>query len=457
MNIRNKLLVQFSLIVVTILLIFTTGVFYFSSSYRKSEYYSRLEDRAQTTARLLLSVAEVDQTLLKVIDKYTVALVEERISIYNDKNEAIYFNPQEAVALTDTTLINEVKIKKNLRFREGEREGLGMLYRSGNQDYVVIMSAFDKYGFSKMNNLKLVLIFEFILGLITTIVAGMFFAGRALSPISKVISQVKNITGANLNERVDEGNQKDEIAQLAITFNQMLQRIEDAFILQTDFVSNAAHELRTPFTILLAEADFALMQERDKDYYKNVLIAQSQEIKKLSKLSNGLLELARISFDKSTFNLKSIRLDELLVETCNAVLNSHSNYQVNINFDSLPESDEKLRTFGNEQLLGTAFKNLIENACKFSDTSSVKIDLKADDDNLTLKFTDEGIGIPQEDIDNIFQPFYRGKNVHFIAGYGIGLALTHKIIQLHRGTITVESELKKGSTFTVVLPNRREL
>ena len=229
----------------------------------------------------------------------------------------------------------------------------------------------------------------------------------------------------------------------------MLQRIEDAFLLQRDFVSNAAHELRTPFSVLLAETDLALMQERDKAFYQRVLNSHAEELRKLSKISNGLLDLARISYDKTGISLRDIRIDELIVETCNSVIASNPQNKINIDFDNLPENDQLLMIQGNEQLLSIAFKNLIDNACKFSDNKSVNVVLRADKNKIQVLFKDEGIGIPPEDMDNIFNPFFRGKNTHYIAGYGIGLALTDKIIHLHEGEITVESEVGKGSVFTV--------
>jgi signal transduction histidine kinase len=457
MNIRNKLLVQFSLIVVTIVLIFTVGIFFFSSNYRKTDYYSRLEDRANTTASLLLNVDEVDEALLKIIDKNTMALFNEQIDIFNQDDELIYHNPPDVPLFTDTDLINLIKINKKLAFSDGKREVLGILYGSNDRNYVVIISAFDKYGLAKIKNLKIILIIGLIISVISTFVIGLFFASKALAPISNVIDQVNSITVSNLSQRVDEGNQKDEIAQLAITFNQVLQRIEDAFILQHDFVSNAAHELRTPFTVLLTEIDFTLMQERENEYYKKVLFSLSGEIKKLSKLSNGLLDLARISFDKSTFYKKVIRIDELLIEVCNTVLLSNKSFNVKIDFSSLPDNDDQLSFLGSEQLLTIAIKNLIDNACKFSDSKSVEVKLESSEEHITISFSDQGIGIPHEDINNIFQPFYRGKNTQFIAGYGIGLALTQKIIHLHNGEIKVTSKLGKGSTLTVLIPNQHSL
>jgi signal transduction histidine kinase len=452
MNIRYKLSIQFTSIVVSILLILTIGIYYFSSSYRRNESYTRLKERANTTARLFLDVKAVDKTLLKIIDKNTLELFHERVDIINENNEQIYCN------LEDSTFNNPLilyKVRKNgiYEFRQDTREAIGILYYYNYQEYVVIASSYDFFGIAKIKNLKIILIIGFLLSVFITIAAGLIFSGRALAPISTVVAEVNNITISNLNSRVNEGNKKDEIAKLAITFNQMLQRLEEAFILQRDFVSNAAHELRTPFTVMLAEIDYSLLQVREKEQYINTLVNLSKELKKLSRLSNGLLDLARISYDNSNFELATFRFDELLVETCHDILKTNSDYKTKINFDEMPENESYLNIKGNEQLLKIAIKNLIENACKFSDSKTVNILLSFKEKFVTIKFCDDGIGIPKEEISRIFQPFYRGTNTQFIAGYGLGLALTMKVVQLHNGQIEVESEENKGSVFTLTLPN----
>jgi signal transduction histidine kinase len=452
MNIRYKLTIQFALIVGSILLIFTTGIFFFSSTYREIDFYKRLNDRAYSTARFLFKVKEVDEELLKIIDQNTTALYQEKVFVFDESNNQIYCNIENTV-FEDTSIFQQIKAEESLKFKYNENEALGILFKFGNRQYIIIATAYDVFGFARINNLKIVLIVGFFISLLITALAGLLFSGRALAPISTVVGQVKNISIKNLNLRVDEGNKKDEIAQLAITFNQMLQRLEEAFILQRDFVSNAAHELRTPFSVLLIEIDYTLMQERDKEVYIKTLNNLSYELKKLSKLSNGLLDLARISIDNSNFELKTLRVDELLVDVCNEVLNTNADYKVNVNFESLPENDRFLKVLGNEQLIKIAIKNLVDNACKFSVDKSVNIDFIANSDVLSLQFRDKGIGIPNEDINSIFEPFYRGKNTQFIAGYGLGLALTLKIIQLHNGQITVDSKVGEGSVFSLILPN----
>ena len=445
---------MFSIIVVTILIVFTTWIFIFSSQYRRTDYYNRLEDKANTYAQLLFNMAIVNEPFMQIINQNTPALFQEKSYIISGDNSIIYFSPADTNPDIDSTLVHQIKDEKRVEFNSRKRDGLGILYEFEGMDFIVVISAYDKYGYAKINNLELGLIIGLIISVFATIVIGRFYVRKTLSPISNVINQVNNIGATNLNRRVNEGNQKDELAQLAITFNNMLQRIEEAFLLQRDFVSYAAHELRTPVTVMLAEIDFALNKERDKNYYKKVLFDLSNDIKKLSHLSNGLLDLARLSFDKSTFNLKPLRIDECLIEVCNTILTENKDSKVILNFKSFPENDELLSVLGNDQLLTIAFKNIIENGLKFSALKVVNIDLEPEIENLSIKFIDQGIGIPAEDLENIFQPFFRGKNANSFTGFGIGLALTSKIIELHNGKISVDSALKKGSVFTVVFPNK---
>jgi len=452
LNIRNKLLLQFSLFVFTILSLFSIAILFFSSSYRSKDYYSRLENRARSTAQLLLNVDEVSADLLRIIDKNTLSLYNENLRIYQEDSTMVYANIADSTVSAKLHLIPVIVQKKRLEYHDGEREGLGLLVVNKGENYIIFVSAWDKYGLSKIRNLKIVLIIGFVFSLVTTVFFGFIFAMRALRPISNVINQVKTITINNLNQRVNEGNRKDEIAQMAITFNQMLQRIEDAFILQREFVAHAAHELRTPFTVMVTELDYTLMQERDKEKYKEVIKSISRELKKLSKLSNGLLDLARISFEKSPADFKMVRIDEMLIDAYQHALSIRPNSEIELNLDHMPDDENHLRLYGNEQLLSISFNNLIDNACKFSENKKVVIKLFSDNQFVNVDIIDRGIGIHSQDLSKIFQPFYRGQNTQFIAGYGIGLALTKKIVELHGGRVTVVSELGKGASFRISFP-----
>lgn len=453
MNIRLKLTLQFALMVMSILLMFTAGVYYFSESYREKGFYGRLHDRAITAARLLLDVQEVDRNLLKIIDRNTQALYLEEIFIIDPDNKQWYSNTERVYS--EKLDINKVRHNGEIRFSDHEREYIGLLYPYQGKNFVVVVSAIDIYGRAELHNLRIVLISGFLISIILVVLAGLVFAGRALLPISLVVDQVKQISITNLNLRVDEGNKKDEIAQLAITFNQMLQRLEDAFARQRDFVSNAAHELRTPFAVIQAEIGYCLLKERPIGHYIQTLQRLGTEIRRLNALSGGLLDLARLTHGQIQLEFNHVRVDELLLETCTEVIANSPDFRPIIDFDNLPESEHELIVSGNEALLKTGLRNIIENACKFSSSRSVKIILLPGQGRLRIKFVDDGIGIPPEDIEKIFLPFYRGSNSRYYGGYGLGLALCRDIIRLHGGYLTVQSEVGLGSEFVVDLPAKK--
>ena len=274
-----------------------------------------------------------------------------------------------------------------------------------------------------------------------------------MSPISKIIRQVENITASNLNLRLESGNEKDEISRLAQTFNQMLIRLETSFKLQQNFVSSASHELRTPFTIILGEIELTLMKEREKDYYKKVLLDIYTTTKELSNLTNDLLSLAQASKDILHVKLEPIRIDELLFQIQNDLTKQKKDLHIEFKNIKLTKSEKDLIIMGNRQLIKTAFANIINNACKYSNNKTVYIDLKVVANRIRIRFIDHGLGIPKEDISKIFEPFYRSDNAKTNPGNGLGLPLTKIIINTHKGKILVESTVGEGSIFTVLLPN----
>ena len=281
---------------------------------------------------------------------------------------------------------------------------------------------------------------------------GWLFASDALRPVSEIIIQVNAISATNIHRRLRVGRQRDELAQLAHTFNQMLNRLEEAFISQKSFVSHASHELRTPLTVMMGQIDVTLMSPRTTTEYAATLENVLEEVRKMISLTNGLLELARVSADAATIDLHPVRVDEMLWQARTNVLHKQSSYQIDIQFDNLPEQEEDLMLTGETTLLTTAFQNLMENGCKYSPRHSVQVVLSFTPEKIKLQFIDQGYGISDADLPHIFEPFYRSENTMQIQGHGIGLALTHRIIQLHHGQLRIHSVLNQGTTITLYFP-----
>lgn len=450
MKIRNKLTYQFFAIGALLLFSASLAIYFFSADYRKEDFYNRLLNKASNTAKLLIEVEGVDAELLKLIEKDNpVSLPMEMISIYNYKDELLYSTTDDTLLNVD--LLNDIRLNQEVRFRDGEFEALGFLFTDKYDRFVVIISAVDIYGLKKLKNLRTVLLLVFGISIILVVISGWIYSGRALKPISNVVGQVENITITSLNLRVDEGNGKDEIATLAATFNRMLERLESAFKMQKNFIANASHELRTPLTAITGQLEVVLMNERTAEEYKHAIVSVLDDMKNLNTTSNRLLLLAQTSSESAVAGFKFIRVDELLWQAASELMKRDSNYAVQV---ALAENleDQHMTVACNDQLIKTAFSNLMDNACKYSEDHRVHVSLTNSNKNIILEFTDNGIGIDTSELKHIFEPFHRASNAIAYKGHGIGLSLVQRIILLHKGQVSVQSELGKGTKFKVSLP-----
>lgn len=453
MEIRKKLAYQFIGIVAFILLISFVAIYFSFSQARKEEFYDRLGSKAKLVAQMLIDIDEIDTELLKKIEKNNpLSLPNEKIIIFDYEDQKIYSSDDDNTLIIPANRIQQVRLHEEIRFRQNSYEIFGQFYTGQFDRIVVFAAASDIFGLNKLKRLRIIMLIVFILSLVIVYIAGRLFAVRALFPISKIVKQVNQIEVANLNARLNEGNEKDEIAHLAKTFNKMLERLEAAFVIQKYFIANASHELRTPLTVITGQIEVVLMKARTNEEYKNKLILVLQEIKDLNLLSNKLLLLAQTSGNNRDLSFTPVRIDDALWKAQKEVLIRDESYSIEIIFEEGIDDDSKLSVSGNELLLKTALTNLMDNSCKYSENHRAEVRLNAEGNNLTIKFIDKGIGISPEELKLIFQPFFRSKNVLNVAGHGIGLSLVEKIIILHKGKILVDSEPGKGSVFTIQVP-----
>jgi len=450
MNIRTRLTLLFALLVASIMLFFSLAIYYLYNSYRETEFFARIMDKAQTTVKLWEDVGDVTAHQIERND--LTVLYAGHVNIY--ANNRIVYNSSDQPIPISSSFLERVRSGHEIKLRQDDVELIGFTFpdrREGHhgQTLVVVASAIDKYGFSKLAWLRQILVVAWLASLGIVVLAGWLFAGDALKPVSDITDQVNAISATNIHARLRVGRQNDELAKLAATFNEMLSRLEEAFINQKSFVSHASHELRTPLTVMMGQVDVALMQPRSSSEYQHTLEGVLEEGRKMNNLVNGLLELARVNADVSTLTFGPVRVDELLWQARGFVVSKDPAYQIDIEYQSLPEREEDLMMPGEESLLRTAFQNLIENGCKYSPNHRVEIGLLAESDKIHLTFTDHGYGIPPQDVPHIFEPFFRSENTVGIIGHGIGLALTHRIITLHQGQIDVSSVVGQGTTFRI--------
>jgi signal transduction histidine kinase len=445
MNIKIRLSFQFTLIVTGIILFFSVLVYYFSYTSQLKKFRENLLDSAKNTAILLINVVEVDSSLLKKIHQSTISWEREEIVLTDSALNLVYSN--------NIQYLSEGRIRSNSTndnlnyFSIADKDGVCYKHIFDNHTYYVFVLAFDKSRPENLSELREILLWSILFSVWLSVLLSYLFSKKAIKPISQIMKSVKEINSLRLGNRLNEGARKDELDQLSITFNEMLSNLEVAFKNQEDFVSNASHELRTPLTVMIGESDYLLTRERDKEKYVKHLKGLVSDLKKLNELINSLLELAQINRDKS-ISLSSVRIDEIIF---NAIQQIKTKYQIRkiIPLIQYPENGNDLLIYGNSGLLEIAIKNLLDNACKFS-TEDVNVEFLITDKFINIIISDKGLGIPSNEIISIYSPFKRASNAKYIGGFGIGLSLVMKIMELHEARINVYSTENEGTRFELL-------
>jgi signal transduction histidine kinase len=440
MNIKIRLAIQFTLIVAGILMFFSLLVYYFSYTSQLAKFRQNLLDTAKNTATLLINVAEVDSSLLKKIQQSTISWEREELELTDSLFNPIYGNNIDYLS-DKTALVNYANGEMDY-FSISDKDGVFYKHVYENRSFYVYVMAFDKSRRENLSELREILFWSILFSIWLSVLFSYFFARKAIKPIARIIKSVKEINSLKLSNRLDEGNRKDELAQLAITFNEMLINLEIAFKNQEDFVSNASHELRTPLTVMIGESDYILSHENKKEDYINHISGIITDLKKLNSLLNNLLELAQLNRNNSIVFSK-VRIDEIIF---NSIYQLKTKYQGRKIVPKIlyPENENDLVINGNEGLLTIAFKNLLDNACKFSN-DDVIIEFVITDNYINIIVSDTGVGIPSNELERIYRPFARASNVKYIGGFGIGLSLVAKIMELHKAVMDIKSELYEGT------------
>ena len=451
MKIKNKLTLLFTLVIAILLMVINFYIYSLSRSYSSNQFYQLLRERAYATSNIYLEEDEVSKKIFEGFQKkFLEKLPGEVIRVYDSLDRPAFISDSGHSSFLKP-VIDETRRATVYQSKENDKYIYGIYYLDNQGDFVILVSAVDKIGDARLNHLRDILLIGFFISVIIVFFIGRFFTKLMLKPISGIIKHVNNITETNLNQRLDEGNGKDELAELAITFNTMLVRIENAFKLQQNFVANASHELRTPLTSIIGNIDVALSRERTPVEYKVVLNTILEETERLHKLTDGLLNIAQANLDSKKLRLEKIRIDELLEEAKDLVRYQIPESKIELDFGDMPDNSEELLIEGNKNLLLIAFGNIFENALKFSGNQLVKVTLTNTHLYFIISVKDTGIGIPQQDLKNVSETFFRAQNARGFKGSGIGLSLCQKIFLLHNGKLSISSEEGIGTTVIIHL------
>lgn len=281
------------------------------------------------------------------------------------------------------------------------------------------------------------------------VMGGYVMARGAMSPVAKITNKLKVIDSKNLNEKIPNPGTGDELEELAETFNDLLDRLQDAFRRERQFIGDVAHELKTPLAIMKSRIEIFFSKDRSKDEYQREFLENLADVDKLTQTLKDILDLAWSESDQAKLKLDKINLSELTEELRELTINMASKKKIVV----ISRINEKIFVQGKKEKLSRALVNFVDNAVKYTDLNgTIEITVARSTKNAIWQIRDNGVGISKNDLPHIFDRFYRGSKNNVATGSGLGLAIAKAIINAHDGKIEAWSKLKEGTTIRVTLP-----
>jgi len=324
------------------------------------------------------------------------------------------------------------------------------LYMDGRMTYIIQLGTHLHFVRKNLSDFKNNILAVFPIILILGTLGGWVLARRSLSPIGYIASKAQSITSQNLSERLIPRGTGDEMDDLIQTINEMIARLEASFKRMAEFTADASHELKTPLCAMRGEAEVLLSKGRTAGEYQEGLVHFIEQFDHLNQMINDLILLSKLDSSQIELKIVPLRLDLLVKDLCNLFQVLAEQKGITLEIDKAQE----LTVMGDKFRLQQLFTNLIDNAIKYTQEGIIRVTLEKNQENVLVKVSDTGIGIPREELESIFKRFYRvdKSRSRETGGVGLGLSIAEWIVNAHHGRIEVDSDLNKGSTFTVYLP-----
>jgi signal transduction histidine kinase len=435
-----------------IVLLFGGAIYYLLNEYSYVDFYKRLETRATITAKYNLERNNLTIAAIQTIrEQHLEKLPQEKEYLFEINTNSNLYKMAEKYQLP-IQFLTTIWENNKANLKIDNTLYTGIKYNKEGKRYLVIVSADNYYASHHLSFLRNILLGGIFFIILLIVYQSLYFSKHIFAPIKHITDNVKQISSDNIHLRLEETDNNNEIGELTSTFNDLLNRIETAFETQKNFISNASHELGTPLTAIIGEADVALIKERSAAEYQETLQKILQQAERLDQITKSLLFLAQTGYEGKKIIFEVLRADELIWEVKGTIDKLNPPNEIIVDFSLFPDDPKKLKIKGNKQLLHLAIANVLNNACKYSHNKPVSLSIAASNQQVVIIIKDQGVGIPEDDIPFIYDPFYRASNTHFFKGYGIGLPLARNIIKQHNGLLSVSSILHTGTTVQIKLP-----
>jgi len=410
-------------------------------------YLEKQTDDIKSFAHTIESFPSLSRNWIKLYDTQHKCVWESSVA---RKIELTVLNNQGPFTVNTQipvgSLYPDMEAEENLAFRV-----MSTTIRIKDTTYTLWVGTPIESPAADINELVMIIIIGFITSAILLFIISYWLSGRILKPISEINRLASIINEKTLMQRIPLGKNQDELYRLSETLNLMFDRLQFSFDKQKQFLTDASHELKSPVALLRLKVEDYLQSEDLPEEHKASLIGLSETLHRINRLINNLLDLSALEHPRTRLQHKRILLNQLVVSVLDDFAEAFNAKHITIHNTITAE----LQIYGDLDNLRRVIVNLVDNAIKYNDDyGTVEINGRSSDSLVYLYISNTGTGIPEADLPNIFDQFYRlekSRSVEF-GGVGLGLTIVKRIIELHGGKIEAESDPGKWTRMNIIFP-----
>lgn len=446
-KISVKITILYTLMILLLLLFLNASILYGVKYY----LYFQADNQVKDIKTIILNKLTPKNQLADLFDKELISDVSTKQNLFvkitgengNIINISDKFNYNAKIAGPYDKVIHSEYEDKHVIY-----ENIRLVNNENNIFYIqIVKDMTNEYSFMKI--LFYLMAMADGIGVIVSIFLGYFVSKKMLTPIANITKAAENISINNLKERIQVKGPDDELKRLANTFNDMIDRLQEAFEKQVQFVADASHELRTPIAVINGYANLLNRWGKDdKEALEKSILAIKLESENMANLVEKLLFLAKGDSGTQNLEKKKFMINELIYDTVEESRLIDQKHSITSNKNDI------VRILADYKMIKQMLRALIHNSIKFTpDNGSIDVSSIVQGKTVKIIVSDTGIGIPKDEIKNIFNRFYivdksRSKE---LGGTGLGLSIAKYVLDMHKGTIVVESEEGKGTKIIITL------
>lgn len=444
MTLRNRLTLISSLTFGVVFAFAGFAVYYTFQVTSERIIFSELQKTGLLSAMFYLDEDELStREHNRIRADFEAEMQQTDVKVYDGGNQLRYGNGQSKAQVTTATL-RRAREEGRLQFRTGENYFHILHYPDNQGDFVVVVASSNTFFLSQRTQLLAMMGIALGAGLIIIFLLSRWLSRLAYQPISSVIDQVTRLQADNLDTALTLPRAKDELHDLVSTFNGLLSRLADTFVIQKNFINYVSHEFKTPLAAITGNLEVFGKKDRTPAEYHQVSQTVLAQASQLERILNNLMILAGLRGDP--LRNATYRVDDMLWAVLNRIFERWPAAKQLITVQMAVSQPEKLVTTGNGNQLQLAVFNLVDNAVKYADSRTVSITLEQRGQSVRLTIKDNGRGIAAEELPSVHQPFYRGSNIGETKGSGIGLSLAVLICKQNGVSFSLTSEADRGTT-----------